>query len=177
MSNAAPVLVSEEEFASLPESTERIELLDGEVILSPSPSFRHQEILLRLVRALADWAAAQSAKVTAAMAPLDVRFGPGRILQPDAFVLFAEVPHDHQGPIRQIPELCVEILSTNRTYDRMAKRLVYADAGVRELWTVELDGTVERWHGERLTLSERRTDELTSALLPGFSLDLEQLGE
>ncbi|HEY5959516.1 MAG TPA: Uma2 family endonuclease [Polyangiaceae bacterium] len=175
MSSPAPRLVSEEEFLTLPESTERIELVDGEVILSPSPSYHHQWILRQIVRALEDWAATQTSAVTIGMAPLDVRFGPGRILQPDAFVVFAPISFDSRGPINDTPALCVEVLSANRSYDRMTKRMVYADAGVRELWTTGTDGVVERWCGERLSEYELVKDVLVSELLPGFQLALEAL--
>lgn len=176
MSGLAPRLIDEAEFLSLAESTQRLELIDGEVILSPSPSFRHQRILRRVVRALEDWADTQESTISVGIAPLDVRFAPGRILQPDAFLVFGGLPDDQQGPIDRVPELCVEVLSTNRAYDRMTKRLIYAEAGVRELWAVEQDGRVERWTGERLGESERLEKVLSSSLLPGFTLDLEQLG-
>jgi Uma2 family endonuclease len=172
MSSLAPrLIVSEEEFLSLPESTEKVELLDGDVILSPSPSW----ILRHLVRALEDWATTQSRDVTVGMAPLDVRFAPGRILQPDAFVLFARVLPEHVGPIAEVPALCVEVMSSNRAYDRMTKRLVYAEAGVAELWTIDTDGAVERWCGERLSDRDVPSQHLTSALLPGFQLTIAQL--
>jgi Uma2 family endonuclease len=102
------------------------------------------------------------------MAPLDVRFGPGRILQPDAFVLLAKAARDHRGPIELVPALCVEVLSNNRAYDRLTKRLIYAEAGVSELWTVSTDGQVERWCGEHLGERELLDRVLTSPLLPGF---------
>jgi Uma2 family endonuclease len=176
MSSLAPrLIISEEEFLSIPESTDKVELVDGEVILSPSPSYRHQWILRQVVRALEDWAATQPRKVTVGMAPLDVRFAPGRILQPDAFVLFACVAPEHVGPISEVPALCVEVMSSNRAYDRMTKRLIYAEAGVAELWTVGTDGTVERWCGDRLSDCEVPAQYLTSALLPGFQLAIEQL--
>ncbi|MDH5674488.1 MAG: Uma2 family endonuclease [Myxococcales bacterium] len=175
MSSAAPRLITEEEFLALPESTERLELLDGEVILAPSPSYRHQLVLRRIVRALEDWAACHDDEVTIGMAPLDVRFAPGRILQPDAFLCFGATPDAHEGPINIIPDLCVEVLSTNRAYDRMTKRLVYAEAGVRELWTVSTDGTIERWCGERLSHCETHQGRLTTPLLADFVLDLSDL--
>ena len=176
MSSLAPRWVTEEEFLALPESTNRVELLDGELIVAPSPSYQHQVVLRRIVRALEDWAETQAGGVTLGMAPLDVRFAPGRILQPDAFVLFSETPRDHEGPIDRVPALCVEVLSSNRAYDRLTKRLVYAEAGVSELWTVSTDGQVERWCGEHLAESERLDKTLTSPLLPGFALDLTRLG-
>ena len=130
-------LVSEAEFLALPESTERVELLDGEVIVSPSPSFWHQEILRRIVFSLGQWAVRQTHPVTVGQSPLDVRFGPDRILQPDAFVILDAVAADHAGPIARIPDLCVEVLSTGRLYDRVTKRFIYAQAGVREYWVVD----------------------------------------
>lgn len=177
MSSLAPRLIDEAEFLSLAESTQKLELIDGEVILSPSPSFRHQRLLRRIVRALEDWADTQRSAVSIGIAPLDVRFAPGRILQPDAFLVLGSLADEQRSPIERVPELCIEVLSTNRAYDRMTKRLIYAEAGVRELWTVEADGRVERWTGERLGESEQLATVLSSPLLPGFSLNLEQLGQ
>ena len=142
--------------------------------LSPRPSHRHQWILRQVVRTLEDWAAPHERQVTVGMAPLDVRFAPGRILQPDAFVLFARVAPEHVGPISEVPALCVEVMSSNRAYDRMTKRLIYAEAGVAELWTIGTDGAVERWYGDRLSDCEVPAQYLTSALLPGFQLAIAQ---
>ena len=74
-----------------------------------------------------------------------------------------------------VPELCIEVLSRDRAYDRITKRLIYAEAGVREYWAVEQSGLVERWTGDRLDQSQEIVDDLTSSLLPGFSLDLSVL--
>jgi Uma2 family endonuclease len=172
MAQLARQLVSEAEFRSIPETTQRLELFDGELIVSPSPSYQHQEVLSRIVVALRQWAQAQQRPVTVGLAPLDVRFGADRILQPDAFVLFELVSAAHEGPIQSIPSLCVEVLSSNRAYDRLTKRFAYAAAGVSELWTVEPVGHVERWTGAGLSQSELLTERLHSPLLPGFELDL-----
>ena len=59
--------------------------------------------------------------------------------------------------------------------DRVTKRFVYGEAGVKELWTVEPTGAVERWWGSGLSQSEFLTERLVSPLLPGFELDLSQL--
>ena len=80
MAQLARQLVSEAEFLSLPETTERTELLDGELIVSPSRTYQHQEMLARLVVALRAWAERQPTPVTVGLAPRDVRFGPSRIL-------------------------------------------------------------------------------------------------
>jgi Uma2 family endonuclease len=175
MGTALRPLVSEKEFLRLPESTAKIELVDGEVVVAPSPSYWHQEILGRVVTALRGWAREQRSPVTVGQAPLDVRFAPGRILQPDAFVLFARVPRSHEGPIDRIPQLCVEVLSGERVHDRVTKRLLYGAAGVAENWVVEPAGLIERWSGPGLARADELRRRLTTPLLPGFVLDLRRL--
>lgn len=175
MAHAARALVTEAEFLALPESMDKVELIDGEINVSPSPAYRHQEVLRRLLLALGNWAAGRSGPITIGQSPLDVRIAANRILQPDAFVLFAHVPSDHRGPIDAVPELCVEVLSTDRIHDRVTKRLLYAAAGVREYWVVELSGVIERWTGPGLTLAEEIRDRVRSPLLPDFELDLAKL--
>jgi len=174
MSTVTRSHVSEAEFLSLPESVEHIELIDGEVIVSPSPLFWHQEVLRRLVYALSSWAEGRSG-VTIAQAPLDVRFAPGRILQPDAMVFLATIDREQPGPINRVPELCVEVLSVNRMYDRVTKRFIYGNAGVVEYWIVDPAGLVEVRSGPELAHETSVTDLLTSSLLPDFSLDVPKL--
>lgn len=168
-------LVSEAEFLALPESTQKLELLDGEVVVSPSPTFWHQEILGRLLFSLRQWAAGLSAPVTIGQSPLDVRFQANRILQPDAFILLAAVAPDHQGPIERVPEICIEVLSADRVYDRVTKRFIYAQAGVHEYWAVDPAGLVERFFGDDLTWVEEIRDRLASPLLAGYELSLADL--
>lgn len=175
MTASARVLVSESDFLALPESTRPAELVDGEVIMAPSPSFWHQELLGRLVMALRSWAASSPGPATVAQAPLDVRFAAGRILQPDAMVFLTKLDREAAPPITRIPELCIEVLSSNRTYDRITKRFLYAEAGVQEYWLIDPAGFIERRSGPALARSEELTELLHSPLLPGFSLDLTRL--
>lgn len=175
MGDAARRTMTEAEFLRLPESMSKIELVDGEVVVAPSPTVWHQEIQIRIASALRTWAERRRPPVTVHHSPLDVRFGPNRILQPDVFVLFARIAFDHRGPIDRIPALCVEVLSRDRAHDTITKRRLYADAGVQELWLVDPAGRVERCSGEGLAISKPVRARLTSPLLPGFSLDLRRL--
>lgn len=173
--SVASSLVSEAEFLRLPETTEKVELLDGEVIVSPSPNYWHQEVLARIVGSLRRWADAQSGPVTVGPSPLDVRFADSRILQPDAFVLRERIARTHQGPITSIPVVCVEVLSGNRAYDRVTKRFVYAQSGLAEYWVIEPQGFVEQWSGPDLAHRAEVTDVLCSAQLPEFALPIAEL--
>jgi Uma2 family endonuclease len=166
-------LVTEAEFLALPESVQKIELVDGEVVVSPAPSYRHQEVLSRLVTALRAWG--EGREVTVVQSPFDVRFGESRILQPDAMVLLERLPLDVKSPLDRVPELCIEVLSTDRVYDRVTKRSVYASAGVHEYWVVDAAGYLERWTGPALAQRQEVTSTLTTPLLPGFSIEVAEL--
>ena len=106
---------------------------------------------------------------------LDVRFAADRILQPDTMVFRGRIPKGQRGPIDQVPELCVEVVSSDRAYDRVTKRFVYAAAGVGEYWIVDPNAFVERWSGPGLGREEILRERLTTTLLPGFDLDLGRL--
>jgi Uma2 family endonuclease len=79
---------------------------------------------------------------------------------------------DIASPIGRIPELCIEVLSINRTYARVTKRFMYAEAGAAEYWIIDPAGLVERRSGPGLARREVLADRLTSELLPGFELDV-----
>lgn len=175
MTTAARALVGEAEFLALPESNQRIELVDGEVIVAPSPSLWHQELLTRIVLALRGWNATAGQVATVVQAPLDVRFAPGRILQPDAMVFLRALSDSIATPLDVVPDVCIEVLSSNRAHDRVTKRYLYAEAGVREYWMVDPTGVVERRSGAGLAEVELLEGQLQSQLLQGFSLDLSQL--
>lgn len=118
----------------------------------------------------------QAKPVVVGQSPLDVRFAPGRILQPDAFVILDHaIARDHQGPIDRVPHLCIEVLSADRTYDRITKRFVYAAAGVPEYWVVEPAGLIERFSGTGLAISEEVRGSIRSILIPGLVVDLDRI--
>lgn len=103
---------------------------------------------------------------------MDVRFAPGRILQPDAMVFLATLDRQVAQPLDRIPEICIEVLSSARTYDRVTKRFLYAEAEVVEYWIVDPSGVVEQRSGPGLARGEDRERRLESPLLPGFLLDV-----
>ncbi len=162
--------VSEREFLSLPESLDRIELVDGEVLLSPSPTLLHQSLVLALASQLRAWALMNPPAVVG-LAPLDLRLAPNRIVQPD-ICLFMQPP---QGtPISTLPDLVIEVLSTNRSYESITKRVLYAEAGVREYWLVDADEcTIEQVAGLRTVRVIH--DSFASDLVPGFELSVPAL--
>lgn len=145
-----PDYETEDAFRERPASSQRVELLDGEVVVSPSATPRHQWTVLQVQAALLATGVLSPRQVVPL--PLDLWLGPGRIVQPDLFVLAEGLSVDASLPLRVVPRLCVEVISPSSvTYDRHVKRLVYAETGVPEYWVIDPDAQrVEVFHGPGL---------------------------
>jgi Uma2 family endonuclease len=130
-----------------PLQTPRYELVDGELLVTPSPSAPHQRAVALLWRALEDYLAREPAGV-AYVSPFDLELEPGTIVQPDVFVV---PPHESERLLRgELPGrelmLAVEILSPGSgRHDRVTKRYLYG-RHVDDYWVVDLDARLfERW--------------------------------
>lgn len=143
---AAEVREMQDEFRAWP----RYELIDGELLVTPSPGSVHQVGAFGLARKLADYCDAHRLGQVI-LSPADLELEPGTITQPDVFIVPAGTSAKHKGPlewsdIRSLL-LAVEWLSPSsvRT-DRTTKRAFYLRAGVPEYWVVDADArAVERW--------------------------------
>jgi len=121
-----------DDLAQLPDDGNRYELLDGLLLVSPSPAERHQRALVELLVLLRD-ACPPGLRVYAA--PLDVRFTPRRQVQPDLLVVEDGPPRDR---LDRLPLLVVELLSPGtRRHDLVLKRRAYEQAGVASYWLVD----------------------------------------
>lgn len=132
---------------ALPDDGNRYEVIDGELFVTPAPSWTHQNAVMRLYRTLAAYLDREPYG-HAMLAPADVAFSRARSVQPDLFVVplveGARRPR-HFDEVRRLL-LIVEVLSpTTARADRVAKRVLFREEGVAEYWVVDLDArTVER---------------------------------
>jgi Uma2 family endonuclease len=130
-----------------PEPTPRYELVNGELLVTPSPSRMHQRIVVSIIRLLGDYVAAQHLGEVLT-SPSDVRLAPDLIVQPDVYVIPAENGRRPRAvdPVTRLL-LAVEVLSPGSArYDRVDKRYAYQGAGVPEYWLLDPDAQViERW--------------------------------
>lgn len=114
----------------------RYELVDGMLVVSPSPRPKHQWISSELFRVL-DRACPADLKVL--YAPLDWQPNQRNSLQPDLLVVAKDDVGD--GPLTKPLRLAVEILSpSSRLYDTKVKFAKYAEGGVASYWIVDPDG-------------------------------------
>ena len=117
---------------------DRFEIIDGELIVTPSPSWSHQIISANIFRAL-DRHVYEENLGRAAYAPLDVRLTPDNVLVPDIIFIARERLHI-AGPqtVDAPPDIVIEIFSPGtRRRDLVEKRDLYAQFGVREYWVVD----------------------------------------
>ena len=98
------------DYMTTPED-KRYQLLDGDLILAPSPTTRHQRILLRLSRFLDEFVTSNELGEVF-LAPYDVIFANEDVAQPDLlFVSNARADIVTASNIQGAPDLVVEILS------------------------------------------------------------------
>lgn len=169
-----------EDYRNAPED-KRYELIDGDLLLIPSPKTYHQKISIRLVTLI--WECISTRSLGEFLcAPFDVVLSNFDVLQPD--ILFVSNERIHivtEDNVQGGPDLVIEILSPGtEERDRTFKRSLYARHGVREMWMVSPEAkTVEiyRLTQQGLELSETysQNDVLTTPLIEGLHLNLSEV--
>jgi Uma2 family endonuclease len=132
-----------DDYVKLPDDGKRYELIEGELIVAPAPTFRHQDIVLALATVLRSHAETHAlGKVVAS--PVDVRFDDENTCQPDILFIRKDRLDIVEDQVKGPPDLVIEVLSpwTAET-DREKKARTYARFGVPHFWIVSpFDETV-----------------------------------
>lgn len=159
-----------------PDDGYRYELLDGMLLVSPAPRYRHQKVVMSLGVLLV---AACPADMEVLPAPFAVQPNDRTELQPDVLVARCEDLTDKNLPVA--PILAVEVLSPSTALtDLNTKKAAYPRMGVPSYWVIdprrpsltafELDSTASatsrwpKWRGTRL--SRRRSRSRCGSCLP-----------
>ena len=155
------------------------QLLDGELIVAPSPTSKHQSISGKLYLTMSQFVT-QNQLGQVWYAPLDVILSDHDVVQPDIFFISnARGNILTEANVQVAPDLVVEILSpATAQHEREYKRTLYSHHGVREYWLVEPEeDRVEVWTesgtGLVQTAAFQRGDTLASPLLEGLNIPLE----
>lgn len=147
---------TEEAFLELPEDNRRIELLDGALLMSPSPTDRHQRLSL-LLAMMFERAHPPGTRVFQAV---DVRVGLDRILVPDLIVVATPTKEVKVFAPSDVL-LAAEIVSPGSVAaDRAIKPPLYAQAGIPVYIRIERAGPsahVFRLNGARYDLESSGT--------------------
>ena len=170
----------DELLGAMPESNASIELWNGELQMSPSPSFFHQELMDRFHDALKAWVRARDLGKTC-VAPMDMVLTQTNVAQPDVLFIAKDRMGIIQDRVRGAADLVAEIISpTSRQRDRIEKRDLYEQHGIKEYWMIDSDAqTVEVLtldNGKyRLAGRWRPGETARSVLLAGFELPVNSL--
>lgn len=166
-----------EDWLALPEAVDgrRHELVDGELVVSPSPGLRHQRVLNLVQTDLTVWAREHGGQVLPG--PFDVYVTEGNYYAPDLLYVASErVGLLGERGLPAAPDLVVEISSPHtRRRDLGVKRDRYEQAGVGEYWFVDLDAEQVLLHrrdaeGFGAVAALGRGDVVASVAAPGFNL-------
>jgi Uma2 family endonuclease len=166
---------------------ERLELIKGKIFkMSPAPGSIHQRLAHRISLKLGNYLIGKSCEIF--FAPFDVRLSRRSanekeiltVVQPDICVICDNKKVDDKGCLGA-PDIVVEILSPgNNKKELQNKYEVYEESGVLEYWIIHpLEKTFLKYTlvdnsfkaSKLLTLGE----EVTTPILPGFSLNLDEL--
>ena len=136
-----------DEVLAFPEDGNKYELIYGELVVSPTPRFWHQQVVMRLTHLLHAYCQHETIGQVFNVSA-DLSWGRRDVItQSDVFVLSIEDGGiDRWADVRHVP-LIAEVLSPSTArHDRFGKRLVYRDQRVDTYWIVDADDyTVEVW--------------------------------
>ncbi len=155
---------------------DRIELIDGELIEMAAIGLAHAHAIVALDE-LANSMVVESARVSVQN---PIHLGPRTQPQPDLALIHRRL-YAVTHPTPKDIFLVIEVADSSLNYDREVKVPLYAEAGISEMWIVNLNGrTIERYNSPR---DGRYTqiaiaapgDTLTSLSLPAFIVPVAQV--
>ena len=124
------------DYFAMPDTEERYELIEGRLVLMPSPTLDHQDIVLEIAVAFREHQRHHGGRVV--IAPADVELSFKTVFQPDVFYIAPGGIADARDHVTGAPDLVVEVSSPGtKTYDTREKLPLYALHGVREAWIVD----------------------------------------
>lgn len=168
----------------LPDSSNRYEIIDGELFMTRAPRWSHQKVANNICAVLNNWSE-ETSLGEATTAPGIIFSEVDNVIPDVVWVSYGrlEVLLDEAEHLTGAPELVVEVLSPgekNERRDREVKLKLYASQGVLEYWIADRRlQQVQVYRRQQSVLKLVDTvlaeDEITSPLLPGFSCRVSRL--
>jgi Uma2 family endonuclease len=132
---------------AFPQDGNRYELVDGELLVTPSPAQKHELVRMRLLYQLQNYVVPRGDMAVMFAAPADIIWSHRDYVQPDLLVVPA---NEVTGNWRDCQNLllAVEVISPSSARgDRFQKRHLYQRRGVATYWVVDPDAQlIEVWH-------------------------------
>jgi len=157
------------------------QLINYDLIMSPSPNPFHQAIAVRLGQIMLNFLDSSDNNYYLG-SDVDVKFDDGNVFRPDIVFISEERKKDIlTDRIIGAPDMVIEILSpSNAFYDLRYKKDTYEKFGVKEYIIVDpVFETIELYslEGSTYVLRQKaqKTENLDSVILPGLSLPLNKI--
>ena len=177
---AVRVVLTYEDYVATPDDGMRYEIHDGELSVSPAPTFRHQQLLARLLVALRAHVSANDLGELVP-APVAVVLAATTVVEPDLVSLSKDRLGlvSARGTVDGAPTLVIEIASPSTARrDRQTKKQLYERYGVPYYWIVDPDARaieVYRHDGGRYGGEDVRAGEFVDVPpFPGLRIDSAQ---
>jgi len=158
------------------------QLINYDLVMSPSPNTDHQTISFRIALIVGTFLENKNDNGYVASAPCDVKFDDGNVLQPDLLYVSEERKIEIvKERIIGAPDIVVEILSpSNAYYDLRQKKDIYQKYGVKEYIIVDpilMNADLYALKDGIYYLHQRaeKTELLHSLILPGLSFDMNKI--
>ena len=120
-----------QQYSTLPESNVPMELIEGMIVMNPTPIGAHQSAVGRLFLALQP---AEQLELKLILSPMDVIVDDHTVVQPDV-MLIPSKDYDPSNWVRVPPVLAVEVASPSTArHDERVKLRIYERFGVGEYW-------------------------------------------
>ncbi len=184
-----PIRYTVDDLDFMPEDTNRYELIGGKLFVSRAPHLDHQRTVTNFIIAFGDYL--KKNPIGEIFTTPGVIFSPKDAVIPDLVFATHETVKKNvagedekfDGKFIAAPELMIEILSYGKQdvkRDRVFKRQLYGDYGVKEYWVVDgLFNTIEVYRleegGQQLVKRFEIYETIETPLLPDFSLKLSDI--
>jgi Uma2 family endonuclease len=176
MLQAKALQITRHDYEDMPAGPPYYQVIQGDLIMSPSPNIYHQAVVIRIATLLRQFLD-KKPMGEVFVAPLDVFLSEINVYQPDVVFISNQrrsilTEHGLEGA----PDLAVEVLSPGTArFDKGSKRKVYARTGVKELWLVDVEAKlihVYQLAKDAETPAATYDEEavFTTPLLPGLRL-------
>jgi len=159
----------------------RYELIEGELLMTPSPTTKHQRVLREIEFILKKFVSENNLGEIF-FAPYDVYLDGENVIQPDIMFISKErLNIIGEKNIQGAPCLTIEIISEGSAYrDMVQKKKLYAKFGVKEYWIViPEEELIEIYSLEngiyQLSKVYRKNEVLESATLKCLKIELKEI--
>lgn len=176
----AGLLMNAEDYLAIGETQERYELVEGVVMMSPTPRPVHAKIVQEILKQLSRFE--DQGGVADSYSETDLQVSGSSVFRPDLVVYARKPPAKFPERLDEPPDLVVEVLSPGtKAFDLVTKKDQYEKMGVKEYWVIDpADARVRAWHqvkAHTTQLIETPIDResLKSAGVAGFVLDIARI--